>query len=98
MGLTSWFEQISGSGKLKDEYERLKDSQQTAEEEMVGHFDKQRTLQKERKQMKAQKDEAEHYREAKDALASTRTEFYLFQLYHMDQDMKVSKKSLKKIK
>ena len=57
---------------------------------MVGHFDKQRTLQKERKQMKAQKDEAEHYREAREALASTKTEFYLFQLYHMEQDMKVT--------
>lgn len=97
MQLTSWFEQISGSGELRVEYDRLKGEHKKAEENLIDHFEKQRTLQKERKQMKAQKDEAEHYREVVESMASTKTEFYLFQLYHLQQDMKVSQSSLKQV-
>jgi len=92
--LTDWFEQISGSKDLKNRYETLKGQTKTAEDAMMLQFEKQRTLQKEKKQMKSQKDEAEQYRDIKEQLTHSKTEYFLFQLYHLEQDMKASSQGL----
>lgn len=57
--LTALFEEISGSGQLKEDYERLKAEKGRAEEDAKVVFDRLRQVKTERKQLRDQKEEAE---------------------------------------
>lgn len=63
---TALFEEISGSGLLKDEYNRLKYEMQQAEEETQYTYQKKRGVAAERKEAKAEKQEADRYARLKD--------------------------------
>lgn len=67
---TSLFEEISGSGMLKDEYNRLKYEMQQAEEETQFTYQKKRGMAAERKEAKAEKQEAERYTRLKEEYVS----------------------------
>lgn len=74
---TALFEEISGSGLLKDEYNRLKYEMQQAEEETQFTYQKKRGMAAERKEAKAEKQEAERYTRLKEEYVSKRCmEFY----------------------
>lgn len=63
---TALFEEISGSGLLKDEYNRLKYEMQQAEEETQFTYQKKRGVAAERKEAKAEKQEADRYSRLKE--------------------------------
>jgi len=58
--LTALFEEISGSGQLKEDYEKLKNAKTRAEEDAKVVFDRLRQVKGERKQLRDQKEEAEN--------------------------------------
>lgn len=74
---TALFEEISGSGLLKDEYNRLKYEMQQAEEETQYTYQKKRGVAAERKEAKAEKQEADRYARLKDEVVSRTFEIKL---------------------
>ena len=65
---TALFEEISGSGALKKEYERMKEEMVKAEEDTSFTYQKKKTLGIERKEAKMEKEEAEKYQKLQDNL------------------------------
>lgn len=84
---TVLFEEISGSGNLKDEYEKLKAEMLKAEEETQFTYQKKKGIAAERKEAKLEKEEAEKYQRLKDDLADKQVELQLFRLYHNQKDI-----------
>ncbi|KAI0510191.1 hypothetical protein KFK09_010791 [Dendrobium nobile] len=66
--LTALLEQISGSDELKKDYEDLEELKATAEEKSALVYQEKRTVVMERKQKKAQKEEAEKHLRLQDQL------------------------------
>ncbi|KAK9504798.1 hypothetical protein O3M35_008983 [Rhynocoris fuscipes] len=96
--LTTLFEEISGSGQVKDEYDRLKQEVLKAEEETNFSYLKKRGVVAERKEAKMEKDEAEKYQRLKDELAEKEVEYQLFRLYYNENDIKYYEGELAKKK
>ena len=59
--LTLLIEQISGSDELRDKYETLKQEKDKAEENTIYNYQKKKGMNAEKKQFKAQKEEAEKF-------------------------------------
>uniref|UniRef100_A0A0A9YLV3 Structural maintenance of chromosomes protein n=1 Tax=Lygus hesperus TaxID=30085 RepID=A0A0A9YLV3_LYGHE len=85
--LTALFEEISGSGVVKDEYDRLKQEVLKAEEETNFSYLKKRGVVAERKEAKLEKDEAEKYQRLKDELGEKEIEYQLYRLYYNENDI-----------
>ena len=62
--LTKLFEEISGSGELKAEYERLEAEKKQAEEDQVFNHQKKKGLTQEKNNMKKQKEEGNWWNKA----------------------------------
>ncbi|XP_046994754.1 structural maintenance of chromosomes protein 1A isoform X1 [Schistocerca americana] len=84
---TALFEEISGSGALKEEYERLRAEMLKAEEETQFTYQKKRGIAAERKEAKLEKEEAEKYQRLKEDLHDKQVELQLFRLYHNEKDI-----------
>merc|ERR1712117_302452 len=82
---TALFEEISGSGALKKEYERLKQEVQEAEENTKETYEKRKALGMERKEAKSEKLEAEKYQKLRDNLSDRQLELQLFKLFHNER-------------
>lgn len=67
---TALFEEISGSGLLKEEYTRLKIEMQHAEEETQFMYQKKKGVAAERKEAKLEKQEADRYTRLKQEFVS----------------------------
>lgn len=65
-----------------DDYEKKKDE---AEETQIFSYQKKRGYAAEKKQVKEQKDEAERFNLKVSELNEMKCEYYLWQLYHVDQ-------------
>ncbi|XP_075230606.1 structural maintenance of chromosomes protein 1A-like [Lycorma delicatula] len=85
---TVLFEEISGSGALKEEYDRLKAEMLKAEEDTNYSYLKKRGVVAERKEAKQEKEEAEKYQRLKDDLVEKEIEYQLFRLYYNENDIK----------
>ncbi|XP_073012477.1 structural maintenance of chromosomes protein 1 [Typha latifolia] len=85
--LTALLEQISGSDELKKDYEELEEQKARAEEKSALVYQEKRTIVMERKQKKAQKEEAEKHLRLQDQLKSLKQEHFLWQLYNIEKDM-----------
>jgi structural maintenance of chromosome 1 len=59
--LTALIESISGSDQLNEEYDRLADEKNKAEENTIFNFQKRKGISAEKKQYKEQKEEAERF-------------------------------------
>lgn len=81
------FEEISGSGALKDDYERLQTEMIQAEEETNMFYQKKRGVVAERKEAKIEKDEAEKYQRIREEIGAKEVEHQLFKLYHNERDI-----------
>ncbi|KAF2346904.1 RecF/RecN/SMC N-terminal [Trinorchestia longiramus] len=68
MERTLLFEELSGSGVLKEEYDRLKEEMLKAEEETQCTYQKKKGVAAERKEAKMEREEAERYQRLKDEL------------------------------
>ncbi|XP_065337981.1 structural maintenance of chromosomes protein 1A-like [Cloeon dipterum] len=86
---TALFEEISGSGTLKEEYDRLKVEVSQAEADTQHTYNKKRNIALERKEAKMEKEEAEKYQRLKDELADKQVELALFRLYHNEKDIEL---------
>ncbi|KAF0900828.1 hypothetical protein E2562_035464 [Oryza meyeriana var. granulata] len=84
--LTALLEQISGSDELRREYDELEDQKTRAEEKSALIYQEKRTIVMERKQKKAQKEEAENHLRLQQNLKLVKTEHLLWQLYTIEKD------------
>merc|ERR1711874_817114 len=92
---TLLFEEISGSGAKKEEYERLRAEMLKAEEDTQFTYQKKKGIAAERKEAKQEKEEAERYQRLKDELAEKQIEMQLFRLYHNEKEIDEFDKELK---
>ncbi|XP_012537435.1 structural maintenance of chromosomes protein 1A [Monomorium pharaonis] len=92
---TALFEEISNSGSLKTEYERLKTEMLKAEEETQFSYQKKKGIAAERKEAKLEKEEAEKYQRLKEEYIERQVELHLFRLFHNEkntENLEVSQK------
>lgn len=75
---TALFEEISGSGALKKEYDRLKQEMVEAEENTQFTYQKKKTLGLERKEAKQEKAEAEKYQKLRENLNQRQVSLWFF--------------------
>ncbi|KAM0829285.1 hypothetical protein ACQ4PT_066977 [Festuca glaucescens] len=85
--LTALLEQIAASDELKREYDDLETQKSTAEEKSALVYQEKRTIVMERKQKKAQKEEAEKHLRLQQDLKLLKTDHLLWQLYTIEKDM-----------
>ncbi|KQJ94723.1 structural maintenance of chromosomes protein 1 isoform X2 [Brachypodium distachyon] len=85
--LTALLEQIAGSDELRREYDETEDLKTRAEEKSALVYQEKRTIVMERKQKKAQKEEAEKHLRLQQDLKVLKTEHLLWQLYTIENDM-----------
>jgi structural maintenance of chromosome 1 len=93
---TALFEEISNSGALKAEYERLKTEMLRAEEETQFSYQKKKGIAAERKEAKLEKEEAEKYQRLKEEYIEKQVELQLFRLFHNEKEIENFEVSLKK--
>ncbi|XP_043260153.1 structural maintenance of chromosomes protein 1A isoform X2 [Colletes gigas] len=82
---TALFEEISNSGALKAEYERLRTEMLRAEEETQFSYQKKKGIAAERKEAKLEKEEAEKYQRLKEEYVEKQVELQLFRLFHNEK-------------
>eukprot|EP00698_Gefionella_okellyi_P004874 TRINITY_DN14506_c0_g1_i1.p1 TRINITY_DN14506_c0_g1~~TRINITY_DN14506_c0_g1_i1.p1 ORF type:complete len:1230 (+),score=329.71 TRINITY_DN14506_c0_g1_i1:106-3795(+) len=92
--LSAMFEEISGSGELKQRYEELKAARDKAEDNTVFNFTKKKTMAAEKKQFMEQKEEAENYIEMQDKQRQLLRDYMLWQLKQFGDDLRKSEKDL----
>uniref|UniRef100_A0A182VYL4 SMC hinge domain-containing protein n=1 Tax=Anopheles minimus TaxID=112268 RepID=A0A182VYL4_9DIPT len=85
---TALFEEISGSGLLKEEYNRLKHEMQMAEEETQFTYQKKKGIAAERKEAKLEKQEADRYTSLKQECSEKQVHYQLFRLFHNEKESK----------
>ena len=93
---TALFEEISGSGALKDDYDRLKAEMLKAEEDTQFTLQKKKGIVAERKEARMEKEEAEKYQKLREDLAEQQVVLYLFKLFHCEQDIKTAREDIAK--
>ncbi|XP_026761933.2 structural maintenance of chromosomes protein 1A [Galleria mellonella] len=91
---TTLFEEISGSGVLKEQYEACRAEVNRADEEAQFSYQKKKGVAAERKEAKFEKEEAEKYTRLKEELAEQKVELQLFHLYHNEKDIQNSEEEL----
>merc|ERR1719447_1369437 len=84
---TALFEEISGSGALKDDYEKAKAEMLAAEEDTKITYQKKKAIGAEKKEAKAEKEEAERYQKLKDDMEERQVELQLFKLYYNERNI-----------
>eukprot|EP01117_Protostelium_nocturnum_P006632 TRINITY_DN2388_c0_g1_i1.p1 TRINITY_DN2388_c0_g1~~TRINITY_DN2388_c0_g1_i1.p1 ORF type:complete len:1232 (-),score=660.40 TRINITY_DN2388_c0_g1_i1:54-3749(-) len=85
--LTAMIEQISGSEEFKEEYDRLADEKNQAEETTIYNYQKKKGITAEKKVYKTQKIEAENYQKLLQKKKDLETEHLLFQLHFIQQNL-----------
>ncbi|KAI8044980.1 structural maintenance of chromosomes protein 1A [Drosophila gunungcola] len=85
---TALFEEISGSGLLKDDYNRLKQEMIVAEEETQYTYQKKKGIAAERKEAKHEKMEADRYTRLQNEYNEKQVEYQLFRLFHVERDIR----------
>ncbi|KAG5343958.1 SMC1A protein, partial [Acromyrmex heyeri] len=93
---TALFEEISNSGSLKTEYERLKTEMLKAEEETQFSYQKKKGIAAERKEAKLEKEEAEKYQRLKEEYVEKQIDLHLFRLFHNEKNIENLEVSQKK--
>ena len=93
---TALFEEISGSGALKDDYDRLKAEMLKADEDTQFTLQKKKGIVAERKEARMEKEEAEKYQKLREDLAEQQVVLYLFKLFHCEQDIKTAREDIAK--
>ena len=84
---TALFEEISGSGALVEDYDKMKVEMLAAEEETQHTYQKKKAMGAERKEAKLEKEEAEKYQKLQDDMAERQVELQLFRLFHNEKSI-----------
>jgi len=90
--LTKLIEKISGSAELKAEYDALLAESEKAKDQQEYIFQKKKTIITEKKQYKAQKDEAEEFNRCLAKYKKQQVQYYLFQLYDFARRIELNQK------
>ena len=85
------FETISGSASLRKEYDEAENRMKDAESAMTVVFSRRKAIAAEKRQKKEQKAEAEKHMGLVAALESAKIRHALWQVYHLQEDVKESK-------
>ena len=93
---TALFEEISGSGALKDDYDRLKAEMLKADEDTQFTLQKKKGIVAERKEARMEKEEAEKYQKLGEDHAEQQVALYLLKLFHCEQDIKTAREDIAK--
>ncbi|CAB3227359.1 unnamed protein product [Arctia plantaginis] len=91
---TALFEEISGSGVLKEQYEACRAEVNRADEEAQFSYQKKKGVAAERKEAKFEKEEAEKYTRLKEELQEQKVELQLFHLYHNEKEIQSMEEEL----
>lgn len=84
---TQLFEEISGSGLLKEEYNTLKQEMMSAEEETQFTYQKKKGVAAERKEAKLEKQEADRYARLREEYTEKQVQYQLYKLFHNEKDI-----------
>ncbi|CAN8070880.1 unnamed protein product [Agarophyton chilense] len=95
--LTNMFEDVSGSIEFRSEYQEARTERDTAEEEVTHFWRKRKGMAAEKRHCKEQKEEAERFKRLKRQIEDMKTEKALFELFHVDTDLKTFKSAVKDI-
>jgi len=96
--LVQLVETVAGSALLKDKYEAAATAQQEAEQLSLLQLHKQKGWRQERRILKEQKLEAERFQELQAEKGRLQTEFYLWQLFQINQDIEEHTEKYEEIK
>ncbi|KAJ8722343.1 hypothetical protein PYW08_004745 [Mythimna loreyi] len=91
---TALFEEISGSGVLKEQYEHCRAEVNRADEEAQFSYQKKKGVAAERKEAKFEKEEAEKYTRLKEELQEQKIELQLYHLYHNEKEIQSMEEDL----
>ena len=94
---TELFEQISRSDEHKEEYERLKEEMNKAQEDTNFSYHKRKGIAAEKREARAEKEEADKFQTLSSDLNDTRLEFQLFKMFHTDRKINSLKDELASI-
>ena len=86
--LTALFEEVSGSAEYREDFEEAYAEKEAAQGEVTVHWQKRKSMAAEKRQFKHQKEEAEKYQRLKGEVAKIKTLQVMFQLYHLDKEIK----------
>jgi len=92
---TALFEEISKSGELKEEYDRLKAAMLKAEEDTQYQLQRKKGVNQERREAKHEQEEAEKYQKLKEEMTEKQMQLKLFKLFYNEKDMSEIKEELK---
>uniref|UniRef100_A0A914CSH9 Structural maintenance of chromosomes protein n=1 Tax=Acrobeloides nanus TaxID=290746 RepID=A0A914CSH9_9BILA len=95
---TQLFEELSRSGELQNEYNKLKADMVKAEEDAQMNLNKRRGVAQEKREAKAEKDEAQRYQSLKDDLSDKNLQLYLVQLFFAEHARDKAKEELAKLR
>ncbi|PXF44817.1 Structural maintenance of chromosomes protein 1 [Gracilariopsis chorda] len=93
--LTTMFEEVSGSAEFRNEYQGARTERDTAEEEVTHFWRKRKGMAAEKRYCREQKEEAERFKRLQQQIADMKTEKALFELYHVDTDLRTFKSEVK---
>uniref|UniRef100_A0A7S2SMC1 Structural maintenance of chromosomes protein n=1 Tax=Mucochytrium quahogii TaxID=96639 RepID=A0A7S2SMC1_9STRA len=95
--LTKFFEDISSSGELLQEYDELKTKKDEAETDTIFTYQQKKGVIQEKKQAREQKDEADRFNQKLEQLEELKTEYFLLQLWQVTQDIDVHVGKIKQL-
>lgn len=93
--LTELFEQVCGSNELAEDYDAAFLAKEDAEASTIFAYNKLKGYKSERKLLKDQREEAARYNAKLESKAALQTEYFLWQLFHLDQDIKEAEARMK---
>lgn len=96
--LVTLFENVSGSIRYKEDYEKAFQEKEQAEQEVLHLLRRQKNFKKERRALKEEKNEAERFHSLLQQKANLKTEVYLWQLYHIHQDQQERQQAANEIR
>jgi structural maintenance of chromosome 1 len=91
-------EQISLSADLKEDYEKALKAKEESEADALFCYNKQKGMKGERRALKEQKEEAERFGELLEQKQKLQSDFFLWQLYHMEIDRQERERRLVELK
>jgi len=95
--ITQLIEQVSGSDELCERYDAALKAKEEAETSTVVLYNKVKALKSECKSLKQHKEEAQRFQSLVEEKATLTTEFYLWQLYHIEMDISDKEDSKKQL-
>lgn len=92
--LAVMFEEVSESADYRQEYEAARTEYESASTEVTHFWKKRKDVAAEKKQYREQQQEAEKYKRLQQQVADTKTERAIFELFHVDEDLRTVKEEL----